>query len=64
MPGTSALAGLTLIEVALIIFVVVFVGIVIWLVLARRGRFDDAARIPLDDDVVTPRSNDVPSPKQ
>jgi len=43
-------------EIALVIFFVVFLAIVIWVIFARRGRFRDAARIPLEEDrVVTSR---------
>ena len=47
--------GVVLIEIALLIFMVVFLAIVAWVVLARPGRFRKAANIPLEDDVVTPR---------
>jgi len=52
--------GLEWIEAALLIFFVVFVGIVLVVVFARRGKYDAAARIPLEEDVVTPR-NGVPA---
>ena len=48
-------AGLGWIEAAMVIFFVVFVGIVLVVVFARRGKYDDDARIPLEDGVVTPR---------
>jgi len=54
-PGGGALSW---IEIALVIFFVVFLAIVIWVILARPGRFRKAARIPLEDDrVVTPRES-------
>ncbi len=43
-------------EIALIIFMVVFVLIVVWTLMCRGGHFRSAAHIPLDDaTVVTPR---------
>ncbi len=44
------------IEVAMMIFFVVFLGIVFYVLLARPGAFKKAAQIPLDDQaVMTPR---------
>jgi cbb3-type cytochrome oxidase subunit 3 len=40
---------MTWIEIALVIFFCVFMLIVVGVVLRRRGHFDEAARIPLDD---------------
>ena len=52
----SSGGALPWIEIALVIFFVVFLAIVIWVIIARPGRFRKAARIPLEDDrVVTPR---------
>lgn len=62
--GLLLAASLTWIEIALLMFFTIFIGIVVWLAAARRGKFDEAARIPLDDDVVTPRPNDLSSQKQ
>jgi len=45
-------SSLTFIEIALIIFVVVFLLIVVATMLGRSDRFDRAARIPLDDQTV------------
>ena len=42
--------ALSWIEVALILFFLIFVMIVLRVVLARRGKYDDHARIPLDDE--------------
>lgn len=58
MLATQPAAGsIAWIEAALLIFVVVFVAVTIGVLLRKRGQFDDAARIPLeDDDPVTPRS--------
>ena len=36
-------------EAALIVFFVVFVGIVLYVALRRRGAWDRARRLPLDD---------------
>ena len=47
--------SLTWIEIALVIFITVFVGVVIWVMFAKRGAFNDAARIPLDDENVMTR---------
>jgi hypothetical protein len=45
------------IEIAMIIFMVVFVGIVVWVLLVRPGGFKNEARIPLEEDrVLTPRT--------
>ena len=47
------------IEVALIIFFVVFLAIVAKVVFTKSSRYRDAAQIPLsDDEVVTPRDDD------
>ena len=49
-------AGLTFIEIALVIFFVVFLGIVTWLLLVGRGHFRREKQIPLrDDEIMTPR---------
>ena len=48
--ATSILSNLGWIEAGLIICFVVFVLIVLGVVFRRRGHFDEAARIPLDDD--------------
>lgn len=45
-------------EAALVIFIVVFLVVVGWTLLARPGAFDDVARIPLDDEVVTPKDDE------
>ena len=58
-PATGAM---TYIEIALIIFVVVFLVIVVGVLLGRPSKYEEASRIPLDDDVVTPR--DQPSTEQ
>lgn len=43
-------------EIALLIFMVVFLAIVVWVLLTRGEYFRKASRIPLEDDkVVTPR---------
>lgn len=48
------------IQVALVIFVVVFLLIVAKLIFTRSSKYRDAARIPLDDDtVVTPHKDDA-----
>ena len=53
----SGIASLTWIEIALVIFITVFVGVVIWVMFAKRGAFNKAARIPLEDnDIMTPRA--------
>lgn len=50
------LSSLTWIEVALLIFVGVFLVMLVRVLLAKRGTFNRAARIPLEDDrVATPR---------
>ena len=50
MQPTEAPASPIWLEVAMILFIVVFLAIVIWVLLARPGAFKRAARIPLDDD--------------
>jgi len=57
----ALLADTTFIEIAMLIFMAVFVGIVIWVVAARRGTFSAASRIPLSDEPVEPRLLDGPS---
>lgn len=47
--------GLEFIEIALIIFFLVFVGITTWVLMVRKGGFNAQARIPLSDEPVTPR---------
>lgn len=58
-------AGLSMYaQVALVIFILVFVAIIIrtWLP-SRRQELRDAAMIPLNDDVVTPRRDDTTTHK-
>ena len=60
---TTTFALLGWIETALIIFFLVFVLIVIGVLLRKRGHYDGASRIPLEDDPVEPRaSNQEPAP--
>jgi hypothetical protein len=55
----------TFIEIAMLIFIAIFVGIVLWVVFTRPGRFNDAARIPLEENrVVTPRETDRTAPSR
>jgi cbb3-type cytochrome oxidase subunit 3 len=42
--------ALTWIELALILFFLVFVVIVVRVVIGRRGKYDEYAQIPLDDE--------------
>jgi cbb3-type cytochrome oxidase subunit 3 len=37
-------------EVAMILFIVIFLAIVTWVLLARPGAFRRTSRLPLDDD--------------
>jgi cbb3-type cytochrome oxidase subunit 3 len=37
-------------EVAMIVFIVIFLAIVAWVLLARPGAFRRASRLPLDDE--------------
>jgi cbb3-type cytochrome oxidase subunit 3 len=47
-------------EIAMIMFIVIFLGIVAWACLAKSSYFRRAARIPLhDDEVVMPRDDDT-----
>ncbi|MCA9297343.1 MAG: cbb3-type cytochrome c oxidase subunit 3 [Phycisphaerales bacterium] len=55
------LATLAFVEIALIIFFTVFIGVLLWVVLRRRGAFDHVARIPLDDDPPALHDNTPPS---
>lgn len=50
----AAEGGLEFIKAGLLIFFLVFVGIVAWTLMGRSGRFDKHARIPLQDDPVEP----------
>ena len=61
---TEPAASMGWIEAALVIFFVVFVVIIIGVVLRKRGHFDAAARIPLDDDVTTPRDEQARDEEQ
>jgi len=49
--------------VSLIFFLGLFLGVVLWLLLGGKARWDADARIPLDDgpDPVTPRVDRSPS---
>ncbi len=48
---------LTFVEVAMFIFIAIFLGLLIWVIFARRGAFNRVKQIPLEDDkLVTPRS--------
>lgn len=52
--------ALTFVEIALIIFLVVFMLVVVWVLMKKRGAFDRAAQIPLNDDPhapLTPRDD-------
>lgn len=48
----SSGSPLTFIHIALFIFIAIFVGMLIWVLLAKRGAFNKVARIPLEDDKV------------
>jgi cbb3-type cytochrome oxidase subunit 3 len=54
--------GMLFVEIALVIFMVVFLGIVAWVLLSRPGKYRKAARIPLEDSVVTPREDGQDAP--
>jgi cbb3-type cytochrome oxidase subunit 3 len=47
---TDAAGSPIWLEVAMILFIVIFLAIVAWVLLARPGAFKRASRIPLDDD--------------
>ncbi|MCP3903920.1 MAG: cbb3-type cytochrome c oxidase subunit 3 [Planctomycetes bacterium] len=49
-------------QIVLVFFVILFVAIVVRLILSKSRRYDDTARIPLEDDVVTPRDQPVETP--
>ena len=53
--------GIGLVEIALVIFFAVFVAVTAWVLLVRKGGFNDQARIPLQDEPVNPRD---PHPHQ
>jgi cbb3-type cytochrome oxidase subunit 3 len=51
--GHAGLAGFT--EVAMILFMTVFVAVVVWTFAPRRRReLDEASRLPLDDERAGP----------
>ena len=52
--------------VSLLFFLGLFVGVVLWLFLTRKSRWDADARIPLDDgpNPVTPRRASTESPDE
>jgi cytochrome c oxidase cbb3-type subunit IV len=51
--GHAGLAGYA--EVALVLFLAVFVGVVAWVYWpTRRGELDRASRLPLEDDCMNP----------
>lgn len=60
LPILTFSAAMTIIEIMLIVFFVIFVGIIVWLFLFRRRKdYTRASQIPLEDDrVVTPRDED------
>lgn len=49
-------------EVALIIFLAVFLAIVVRVLFARRSRYEHEANLPLEDDAPPPPSNEPPEP--
>ena len=53
--ANGVIGSLSWIELALVMFFAIFVIIVIGVVIRRRGHFDAAAHIPLDDDVTAAR---------
>ncbi len=58
--GETPPGALSFVEIALIIFFVVFLFVVVWVLMKRRGYFDKAAQIPLHDDPhapLTPRED-------
>ncbi len=61
--GGAGATSLTFVEVAMFIFIAVFLGLLIWVIFARRGAFNRVKQIPLEEDrVVTPRQNaDAPA---
>lgn len=59
--GDATSGGLTFINVALLIFVIVFVGIVLWALAGGRDRFRPHAEIPLHDEPVTPIDGKSPT---
>ena len=50
MQPTETAVSPVWLEVAMILFIVIFLAIVVWVLLARPGAFRRASRIPLDDD--------------
>lgn len=52
--GAAEGRGLGFIEAGLVIFFLVFVAILAWVLMGRAGRFEQHARIPLEDEPVTP----------
>lgn len=59
----TAVPGETLFtEIALLIFIIVFIGIVVWVLVTRKETFDRAAEIPLRDEPVEPRDPDADHP--
>ncbi|MCZ6837593.1 MAG: cbb3-type cytochrome c oxidase subunit 3 [Planctomycetota bacterium] len=56
--GLTPAIGTTFTQIALVIFVVVFLGIMAWVMFSRSDSFKSSARIPLDDEViVSPRDS-------
>ena len=47
---TEAAPSMLPFEIALIIFMVVFLGVAAWTLLAKRGSFDQRAQLPMQDD--------------
>jgi cbb3-type cytochrome oxidase subunit 3 len=54
-PVVSSASAITLVEIGLIVFLVMFAVIVVWVMLKKKSEYEKAKRIPLEDDVVTPR---------
>ncbi|MEM7228659.1 MAG: hypothetical protein AAF432_07575 [Planctomycetota bacterium] len=44
------------VQIALIVFVIVFIGIVLYAVFARQDTMDSKAQIPLEEQLVEPRA--------
>lgn len=57
--AVSTASAITMVEIGLIVFMFIFLGVVLWAIFRKRSAFDAAKRIPLEEGVVTPMKEDA-----
>lgn len=55
-PAMDHASAITMVEIGLIVFLVMFAVIVVWVMFRKKSEYESAKRIPLEDDVVTPKN--------